>query len=247
MGCFRLPKGLCEHLNSLLRKFWWGSDRGKRKTNWVAWEKLVQPKYMGEMGFRDLEIFNLALLARQAWRILINPESLCSQLLKAIYFPSSDLLSAHIGSKPSKTWRAICDGIDVLKQGLIKRIGDGATTLIWACNWIPRTGIFRPIASKVPEPPVLVSELIDHTSMTWKAELVRNCFFDFDSDVILQIPLSMRKQEDCWAWHHERNGLFTVRFAYRMLIEIKKNREYYFESCGNCSDVQRIQNEWKHL
>ena len=32
-----------------------------------------------------------------------------------------------------------------------------------------------------------------------------------------------------------------------MLIETKKNREDYFESCGNCSDVQRIQKEWKHL
>jgi hypothetical protein len=53
MGCFRLPKGLCAHLNSLLQKFWWGCDRGKRKTNWIAWEKLVQPKYMGEL---DIEI-----------------------------------------------------------------------------------------------------------------------------------------------------------------------------------------------
>jgi hypothetical protein len=32
MGCFRLPRGLCELLNSLLRKFWWGSEKGKRKT-----------------------------------------------------------------------------------------------------------------------------------------------------------------------------------------------------------------------
>jgi hypothetical protein len=62
MGCFRLPKCLCDHINSLLRKFWWGSERGKRKTSWVAWEKMIQPKYMGGMGFRDMEIFNLALL-----------------------------------------------------------------------------------------------------------------------------------------------------------------------------------------
>jgi hypothetical protein len=58
---------------------------------------------MRGMGFRDLEFFNLAMLARQAWRILINPEFLCSQLLKVVYFPSDDLLSVHIGTKPSKT------------------------------------------------------------------------------------------------------------------------------------------------
>jgi hypothetical protein len=55
------------------------------------------------MRFRDLEISNLTLLARQAWRILINPDFLCSQLLKVVYFPSDDLLSVHIGTKPSKT------------------------------------------------------------------------------------------------------------------------------------------------
>ena len=120
MGCFRLPRGLCDHINSLLRKFWWGSKRGERKTSWVAWGKIVQPKYMGGLGFRDIEMFNLALLARQAWRLLTKPQSICSQILKAVYFPSSELLNASVGNNPSKTWRAICDGIDVLKQGLVK-------------------------------------------------------------------------------------------------------------------------------
>jgi hypothetical protein len=32
MSCFRLPWGLCHHINSLLRNFWWGSKDGKRKT-----------------------------------------------------------------------------------------------------------------------------------------------------------------------------------------------------------------------
>ena len=152
MGCFRLPKSLCGHINSLLRKFCWGSERGKRKTSCVAWEKMIQPKYMGGMGFRDMEIFNLALLAKQAWRLLTRPKSLCSELLRAIYFPSNDILSAQIGNNPSKTWRAICDGIYVLRQGLIKRIGDGESTQIWVCNWIPRSGMYRPLASKKPNP-----------------------------------------------------------------------------------------------
>jgi hypothetical protein len=72
----------------------------------VAWEKITQPKYMGDLGFRYLEIFNLALLAKQAWRMLIRPESLCFQVLKSVYFPCSDICNVSIGSNPSKTWRA---------------------------------------------------------------------------------------------------------------------------------------------
>ena len=87
MACFKLPRGLCEHINSMIRKFWWGSKEGRRKPAWVSWDVMIQPKYMGGLGFRDLEIFNLAMLARQAWRILQDPESLSARILKAIYFP----------------------------------------------------------------------------------------------------------------------------------------------------------------
>ena len=38
MSYFRLSKGLCEHLTSLMRNFWWGCKDGKRKTCWVAWD-----------------------------------------------------------------------------------------------------------------------------------------------------------------------------------------------------------------
>jgi phage tail tape-measure protein len=37
MSCFKLPRGLCESINSTLRNFWWGSKDGNRKTAWVSW------------------------------------------------------------------------------------------------------------------------------------------------------------------------------------------------------------------
>lgn len=110
MACFRIPRGLCESITSIIRQFWWGSKEGKRKPCWVAWDIMTRPKHLGGLGFRDMEIFNLALLARQAWRVLNDPPSLSSRILKAAYFPDTSLLEAELGSRPSQIWRAVLDG-----------------------------------------------------------------------------------------------------------------------------------------
>jgi hypothetical protein len=31
MSCFKLPRGICQQINSLIRSFWWGSKKGQRK------------------------------------------------------------------------------------------------------------------------------------------------------------------------------------------------------------------------
>lgn len=87
MACSRLPRGLCQHISDLLRKFWWGSKKGERKTGWVSWKVMSHPKFMGGGGFCDIALFNLALLARQAWRLLHEPNSLDTQILKVVYYP----------------------------------------------------------------------------------------------------------------------------------------------------------------
>jgi hypothetical protein len=47
---------------------------------------MTQPKYAGGLGFRDLELLNLALLAKQVQRIIQDPLSLSVRILKEVYF-----------------------------------------------------------------------------------------------------------------------------------------------------------------
>ncbi|KAK3200123.1 hypothetical protein Dsin_023538 [Dipteronia sinensis] len=84
MSIFRLPKGLISEIQRLCAGFWWGSKENQRKIHWCTWNSLCKPKDEGGLGFRDLKTSNRALLAKQAWRILKNPESLAGKSLKGV-------------------------------------------------------------------------------------------------------------------------------------------------------------------
>ena len=95
-----------------------------------------------------------------------------------------------------------------MRLGIIRRIGDGTTTNIWAHNWIPRDLLWRPIRAMVDNPPQTVSELIDASSASWKEELVRQVFTPLDAESVLKIPLCTRQVEEFWAWAGDPRGIF---------------------------------------
>ena len=118
----------------MMRNFWWGQREKERKLAWIAWEKMCTPKAEGGMGFKDLKAFNIAMLAKQGWRI---SNSLAHRVLKAKYFPDSNFLEAQLGKNPSYTWRSLVAARWVPNRGLRWNIGNGRRARIWADRWIP--------------------------------------------------------------------------------------------------------------
>uniref|UniRef100_A0A8I6XTR8 Reverse transcriptase domain-containing protein n=1 Tax=Hordeum vulgare subsp. vulgare TaxID=112509 RepID=A0A8I6XTR8_HORVV len=131
MSCFDVTKSFYVELNALLGKFWWSQQDKNNSLHWLSWEKLTLPKAMGGLGVRDMHTFNLAMLSRQGWRIIQNPYSLCAGILKARYFPYCSALEAVAHDGISYSWRSILQGLDVVKQGYIWRVGDGTSINIW--------------------------------------------------------------------------------------------------------------------
>lgn len=86
MSLFKLLKNPCNIINVMLSRFWWSSQQEENKIKWRSWEKMLIQKSRGEMGFRDLESFNKALLAKQGWRFLQNPQSMAAISFKEKYF-----------------------------------------------------------------------------------------------------------------------------------------------------------------
>lgn len=91
----------------MIARWWWSQQDKERKLHWLSWEKLTAPKEKGGLGFRDLYLFNLAMLARQGWRLITNPDTLCAKVLKAKYFPNSDVLHCLPKDGISYSWRSI--------------------------------------------------------------------------------------------------------------------------------------------
>lgn len=222
MGMFKMSDKFCEEYSQLVRNFWWGHDKGERKVHWISWEKLTSPKTFGGMGFRDIKCFNQALLARQAWRLLTMPDSLCARILKAKYYPHGNLLDTAFPSVSSPTWKAIEHGLQLLKDGVIWRIGNGTNIKIWRHRWIPK-GDKSVVPRKNNRNRLLyVNELLNPGTKEWNERLVRHVMKEEDATETLRMNLSDAIDEDFPAWQPERTGMFTVKSAYRLAWNLKQ-------------------------
>ncbi|KAL0295311.1 UNVERIFIED_CONTAM: hypothetical protein Sangu_3201500, partial [Sesamum angustifolium] len=143
MGCFRLPTTLLSELHRMVAQFWWG-NRGSRKIHWLSWDRLCASKLKGGLGFRQLHLFNIAILAKQLWRILKHPDRLLTKVLRACYFPACDIFVASLGWCPSFTWRNLMAALPLSRSDVD---GQWARDLQSWLGWI--LGSLGPIRSSL--------------------------------------------------------------------------------------------------
>lgn len=199
------------------------------------------PKQDGGMGIRNFEIFNRALLAKQAWRLITMPNSFMTRVLKAKYFPTTSFMEANEHSNISFTWRSILSVKNLISKGLCRVIGDGRTTNMWHDPWVPglpECRVQRGVREGVMSEYRGVHELM--LDGHWNVELLDEVFNGEESRAIQRIPLPRHDSKDEWMWYHNANGKFSVRSAY--FIELHSS-----QSSKPSSSSPHRSKIWKYL
>ncbi|XP_074314802.1 uncharacterized protein LOC141650968 [Silene latifolia] len=220
MSMFAIPEGLIEELHMTMARFWWGSTESQRKIHWWRWEKLCKPKAMGGMGFRDLRVFNQALLAKQIWRLLTNPGSLVGRVLKARYFKNDSVIDARRGHDPSFAWRSLWGAKSLLMEGLMWRIGDGKSVRVWEDPWLPgERGERVPLPNIEADPSLCVAAFIDRDTGSWREDALHALLSEAEVRRVQTIPLSRDMPADSAYWWPSRSGDYTVKTGYWLGME----------------------------
>ncbi|KAI9174203.1 hypothetical protein LWI28_013648 [Acer negundo] len=155
--------------------------------HWCTWSKLCIDKEVGGLGFCNLDIFNRALLGKQGWRILKNPNSLAARTLKACYFRDSSFMEAT---------------------------APASSSFVWKNRWLPRSSGFRIISQPVLDINATVDNILT-PSGGWDTNRIKLLFDKEDADEILSIPVGFGDYNDTLIWQYEISSNYSVSSGYR--------------------------------
>ncbi|KAH9771200.1 putative reverse transcriptase/RNA-dependent DNA polymerase [Citrus sinensis] len=214
---------------------------------------LCKPKAHGGIGFKQLHYFNVAMLGKQGWRLLSQPDSLVARILKSRYHPLTSFGKATVGSNPSYAWRSIMAAHHVITQGSRIQIGNGLQTTIDGSPWLPDLDhgyVTAPMPDAIINAPV--SSLMLPGQRNWDLDALTNIFNEKDRGLITQIPLSSRINGDVWYWSADSKAdesvvhcLLNCSFAKSCWnSKVWKNKNRRLSSVLNLAGQQRPSVGW---
>ena len=209
----------------------------RKKIHWIKWSKLCNSKDRGGMGFRDIHAFNLAMLAKQAWRLIQGGHSLFYRVYKTRYFPTCSFMEAGLGSNPSYVWRSLLETRDLIKAATVWKVGDGKSIKLEDHRWLPHPPKFQPNANLS----LRVSDLFDPCTKQWHTHVLHTNFMQSTVEDIQRIDLRDTQSKDELLWKENKKGIFSVKTAYQVAIRQQQQEQ------GEPSSTRDVRRMWNRI
>ena len=223
MSVFRLPIGICNRMEAIMRRFFWrGADtNGTRGQALVKWSTVCRPTTEGGLGVRNLRHTNTALLMKWVRKMMQAPSDMVTRTLMDSYGTALDWGQRSEQRRGESAFYKHLRPVFAQSQMLFQaKLGDGANFRFWADDWSglgPMRDVFPRLygLSAIPEATVQQA-----WCNTWCPPLPDAMSEQRLEDLLrMQTALAhLRPTEtgrDAWEW---RGSRFTVREAYKSLI-----------------------------
>lgn len=181
LSYFALTDKEVRKCDSIVANFFWGNHQNSKTPHMIAWNKICQPKTQGGLGIRRFKDFNSALLGRQAWRIIHNPNAILSKVYRAKYCCDPINLTFQAKSQATPLARKICKQIDIVTQNCKWKVGNGQSIHIGSRLWYQPLGEHNGLNT--------VADLFNQNG-SWDFQKVSALFDDQTTRLIMHTPIS---------------------------------------------------------
>ncbi|XP_028117723.1 uncharacterized protein LOC114315305 [Camellia sinensis] len=147
---FILPKKVVTEIESCLRAFFWNGPDLKKSGAKVAWVHLCVPRNEGGLGFKSIEVWNKAVIAKHVWFLFSGGEqSMWCQWVKSYLLKGRSFWCLKVPSDPSWVWRKLLDLRSIIAPLIKYNVGNGKATFLWFDNWLPLGPLFNRFGDRV--------------------------------------------------------------------------------------------------
>ncbi|KAL8509574.1 hypothetical protein ACS0TY_016699 [Phlomoides rotata] len=238
----RLPKNTTYNLTKIQRRFLWGEGAGKEnRIAWVKWDNVCREKKEGGLGIKNVECFNLAYFGKWGGKIMRDKESLVSLILDSKYGDFRDCCERFKDlEKPDPAWSfwwfslvKFVGSSNWFFDNFSRKIGNGKCTRFWFDKWIGGTSpkdMFPRLYYIDKDPSCSVADRFSSSDNCWnfKGEWRRN-LYSWEVEQLEELLVAAKRylrspmEEDYWCWKLTKDGQYSVRSAYQVLLN--KNSE----------------------
>lgn len=221
MQTAKIPRIICDDIDKRTRRFIWGGTEDHRRVHLLSWEQLQKPRDQGGLGVRSARQANSAFLTKLGWRVLTEPNSLWSRVLRAKYCKGRcDIDMFESKQNMSNVWRGITENTKHLCDGAQVAVGNGCKTLFWDHRWVSKKPLREYALHSIPDAlnGATVEEMWNKETYSWKW----SCLADLlPPNIIKEIDAYELKDDpnmgDLCYWGGSTNGKFSIKSAMQLI------------------------------
>jgi hypothetical protein len=218
-----IPQSVLHEIQRLQRSFIWGDSSEGRKYHAVKWHVITQPKNLGGLGLRRMDVMNKACLMKLSWELNYGKNALWSEVLLGKYGRGvTDMLKVIVKPSDSSLWKNLVTLMPNIEANSFKAIGNGLNTYAWEEPWIDAGLRIVDLDLDIPAHirGIKVASLVDAQGH-WNWNLLSWLPIDVSNKLLAIPPPEAANGDDSSFWPRGKHGMFSVASAYDILAEIE--------------------------